>query len=55
MNKLFTLLLEHPSLANEVAVPCALWGLIGRDDDEAINAVSMAEAKGISAIQASHS
>jgi hypothetical protein len=36
MEKLATLLLEHPSLAREVVVPCCLWGLIERDDDEAL-------------------
>jgi hypothetical protein len=33
MEKLLTLLLEHPGLASEVAVPCALWGFIEREDD----------------------
>lgn len=36
MDKLLSLLLEHPSLASEVVVPCALWGLIEREDDEAL-------------------
>jgi hypothetical protein len=36
MEKLANLLLEYPGLAREVVVPCCLWGLIEREDDEAL-------------------
>jgi len=41
METLFTLLLEHPRAVMEsgVAIPCALHGLIEREDDEAIRII----------------
>jgi hypothetical protein len=36
MNKLAKLLLEHPELAREFPIPCALWGLVEREDDESL-------------------
>lgn len=38
MNAMLNLLLEHPRavLAAGVVIPCGLWGLIEREDDEAI-------------------
>lgn len=35
MEKLLKLLLEQPALAEKLpAVPCALWGILQREDDE---------------------
>jgi hypothetical protein len=36
MDKLFHLLLEHPELAQEHVIPCALLGLLECEDDENI-------------------
>lgn len=38
MERLALLLLEHPNLTSEVFVPCALWGLLEREDDAAVTA-----------------
>jgi hypothetical protein len=49
MEKLFTLLVEHPDLAAKVCVPCALWGLVERDDDEAVNSIASSVAQDLNA------
>jgi hypothetical protein len=51
MNEFITLLLEHPQLASEHALPCSFFGFIEREDDEAftaspVNAFSFAATAG---------
>jgi hypothetical protein len=36
MEQLAKLLLENPELAREFFIPCCLWGLVEREDDEAL-------------------
>lgn len=45
MEKLVSLLLDRPGLAFEITVPCALWGLIEREDDENLMASSLPAPK----------
>jgi hypothetical protein len=44
MEQLVTLLLDKPELAREFPIPCCLWGLVEREDDEAFSAASSSTA-----------